>query len=58
MLPEYKQLLAVKTKKLDNAIKLELEARTVNPPGNLSYMLADILALEKLIDRYERRNGG
>lgn len=57
MLAEYKQLLAAKIKKLNTSIKLELEGRTVNPPGNISYMLADIAALEQLIERYPEPRG-
>jgi hypothetical protein len=53
MIEFYRKLLHSKRTKLDKAILLELEGRTVNPPGNISYLLADVKALEELISKSE-----
>jgi hypothetical protein len=55
MITLYRQLLARKRKKLDTSIQLELEGRTVNPPGYVAQMLDDIKALEQLIAKAEAK---
>lgn len=55
MLTVYRQLLAKKKKKIDTSIQLELEGRTVNPPGYISQMLDDIKALEELLAKAEAK---
>lgn len=55
MITTYRQLLARKRKKLDTSIQLELEGRTVNPPGNVAQMLEDVKALEELVAKAEAK---
>lgn len=55
MITTYRQLLARKRKKLDTSIQLELEGRTVNPPGYVNLMLDDVKALEELIAKADAK---